>query len=121
MPLWNTYTTEHSLVIIYPKIVKNNIQRVSHKRFLVLAGNSKVRKQMLLWFVLLYRHTFNCQSSISCEIRVEDRDAMEEKSINNERTNLGYNQALFKARNEEEDRCQGLISKMINTQWHKHT
>ena len=46
---------------------------------------------------------------------------MEEKSINNERTNLGYNQALFKARNEEEDRCQGLISKMINTQWHKHT
>jgi len=41
MPLWNIKTAELNPIVelSYTEIVKNNIERVSHKIFLVLADN----------------------------------------------------------------------------------
>ena len=52
----DNWTWSYSLVSIYAKIIKNNIQGVSHKRLLVLAGNLKVGKPLLYCFFFQTQH-----------------------------------------------------------------
>ena len=50
------WTRSYIIIIIYWNRQKNNIQRVSLKRFLVLAGYLKVVKPMLCWCFFFKTH-----------------------------------------------------------------